>query len=238
MIVLDAAGTLVELAVGVGEAYADAARAAGAEIDPDALGRGFARAHAAARPLAFGALDRWEREAAERAWWRDVARAAVESAGADPAGFDFARFFDLAWARFAEPDAWRVPPDVRPALRALRGDGVALGVLSNWDSRLPALLARLGLAGFFARIVVSAELERAKPDPAAFSAARAAFGEAAGSSPPLMVGDRIDHDVEPALEAGWDAVWLDRGGRGGPPPEGVRRIEDLGALFAPAGSRA
>lgn len=234
MIVFDAAGTLVELAAPVGETYAAAARSAGAEIDPAALERGFVAAHSAAPPLAFGAIDPGERESAERAWWRRVARSAVEFAGADPDGFDFARFFDLAWTRFARPDAWRVPADVRPALRGLRAAGTPIGVLSNWDSRLPALLARLNLAGFFARIVVSADLRSAKPDPAAYEAARAAFGDAAGEDPPTMVGDRVDHDVEPARAAGWNAVWLDRRGRGGALPEGVARIEDLGALLVPA----
>lgn len=234
MIVLDAAGTLLELAVPVGEAYAADARAAGADLDPEALGRGFSRAHESAPPLAFGDLAAAERAVAERAWWRAVARSAVEAAGADPEAFDFARFFDRAWERFARPDAWRVPADVRPALRSLRASGVPLGVLSNWDSRLPGLLARLGLAGFFARIVVSAGLERAKPDPRAYEAARVLFGEAAGSEPPTMVGDRIDHDVEPALAAGWRAVWLDRRGRAGPLPDGATRIEGLGALLAVA----
>lgn len=227
MIVFDAAGTVVETAGSVGEAYAEDARSVGVELDPHRLERGFAAARAAAPPLAFGDRPRREREVAERAWWREVARAAVETAGAEGSAFDFERFFDLAWARFAEPSAWRVPPDVRPALRALRGAGVPLAVLSNWDSRLPGLLEALGLGGFFARVVVSSGLEHAKPDPAAFARARSALGEPAEASVPTMVGDRLEHDVEPALAAGWRAVWLDRSGAGGEAPEGAVRVEDL-----------
>lgn len=230
MIVLDAAGTLVEIDRSVGEAYAEDARAAGAELDPDEIGRAFAAALEAAPPLAFGDRPRRERRIAERAWWRSVAGAALERAGADPTTFDFAAFFDRAWSRFAAPAAWRVPSDVRPALRSLRRSGVPLAVFSNWDARLPALLDALGLGGFFARVVVSGDLRHAKPDPAAYAAARSEIGEAAEVAIPTMVGDRLDHDVEPALAAGWGAVWLDRGGRGGPTPEGASRIEDLGAL--------
>lgn len=230
MIVLDAAGTLVEIDRSVGEAYAEDARAAGAELDPDRIERGFSRALEEAPPLAFGDRSRRERRVAERAWWRSVASAAVERAGADPAAFDFEGFFDRAWSRFAGPAAWRVPPDVRPALRALRRAGVPLAVFSNWDRRLPGLLDALGLDGFFAGVVVSSELRHAKPDPAAFDEARAEIGEPAKGVVPTMVGDRLDHDVEPALAAGWRAVWLDRDGRGGPVPEGAARIGGLEAL--------
>ena len=45
-----------------------------------------------------------------------------------------------------------------------------------------------------------------------------------------MVGDRIDHDIEPARLAGWDAVWLDRENRGGALPEGAGRVPLLTAL--------
>ena len=230
MIVLDAAGTLLELEHPVGEAYAEDARAAGTELDPDRIEAGFARAMADAPPLAFGDRPAAERRVAERAWWRSVARKAVEEAGADEHGLDFDRFFDRAWSRFAEPAAWRVFPDVRPALRAVREAGVPLAVFSNWDGRLPGLLGTLGLSGFFTRVVVSSALRHAKPDPAAFAEARAAIGEPAEVGIPTMVGDRRDHDVEAALAAGWRAVWLDRRGEGGSAPGGAARIESLEAL--------
>ena len=46
---------------------------------------------------------------------------------------------------FATPEAWRVYPDAIPVLRALRSDGVRLGIVSNWDSRLPGVLEMLEL---------------------------------------------------------------------------------------------
>jgi putative hydrolase of the HAD superfamily len=233
VVVFDAAGTLVEVAGSVGAAYAEDARAAGAELDPLAVERGFARAMRAAPPLAFGRLPASERLAAARAWWRETARAALADAGGLPEGFAFEGFFDRAWERFARAAAWRVPADVRPTLRALRARGVPLAVLSNWDARLGPLLSELGLAGYFCRVLVSSELPAAKPDRAAFDAvARELAGIAATSGSPVMVGDRLDHDVLPALAAGWDAVWLDRRGDGAAPP-GARVVRDLREL-APA----
>lgn len=235
VVVLDAAGTLVEVAGSVGEAYALDARAEGAELDPPAIERGFARAMREAPPLAFGALAAGDRPAAARAWWRRTARAALAGAGPLPDGFAFEAFFDRAWERFARADAWRVPADVRPALRALRARGVPLAVFSNWDARLGPLLSELGLAGYFCRVLVSSELPAAKPDGAAFEAvARELAGVEAACGPPVMVGDRLDHDVAPALSAGWDAVWLDRRGIGGA-PEGTAVVRDLRELSAMSG---
>ncbi|MBA3583602.1 MAG: HAD-IA family hydrolase [Gemmatimonadetes bacterium] len=227
LVVLDAAGTLVEVRGSIGAVYAALARAAGADLDTAAVERGFAWAFQAAPPLAFGGLDEAARPAAERGWWREVARRALEAAGPLPTGFVFEVFFERAWSWFGAPEAWHVPADVRPGLRALRRAGCPLAVFSNWDGRLEPLLDRLGLAGYFARVLFSGGLPAAKPDPAAFHAARAALAEWAKDAPPIMVGDRIDHDIVPALEAGWGAVWLDRGGRGERPPVGAARVIGL-----------
>ena len=223
IVVLDAAGTLVELRCGVGEAYAEMAERQGASLDPKALEVGFRTAFGSAPPLAFGAYD----PTAERDWWRRVAEAAIAAAGPLPTGFDFERFFDHAYEWFSTERAWRVPPDVRPALRDLRRAGFPLAVLSNWDSRLELLLEQLRLGGFFTQVFVSGCLPAAKPGRAAFDATRRALGTLTDHRVPIMVGDQIDHDIRAALEAGWKAIWLDRRGDGGELPKGAERVTDL-----------
>lgn len=234
IVVLDAAGTLVDVAGPVGETYATIALEQGARLDPGGIERGFARAMAAAPPLAFGDRPPGARAAAARAWWREVARAALAAAGELPDEFAFESFFDRAWERFARPEAWRVHEDARPALRALRLRGLPIAVFSNWDGRLGPLLAGLGLAGWFCRVYVSSELSAAKPSRAAFDAVAAELATVEPAGPPLMVGDRLDHDVEPAIDAGWDAVWVDRADRGGA-PAGVVTVRDLRELDALVG---
>ncbi|HET6341108.1 MAG TPA: HAD-IA family hydrolase [Gemmatimonadota bacterium] len=228
LVVLDAAGTLLELDRPVGETYADLARRVGVELDPAALEKAFHLTFRAAPPLAFGHLEPALRPAVERDWWRSVVRDCVALAGA-PADLPFDRLFDLAWEVFGAPGPWRVPDDVRPGLRALRRQGYPLAVLSNWDGRLAGLLDGLGLGGYFARILVSADLPAAKPSPEIFRAAAEALA-ALGPAKPVMVGDRIDHDIEPARAAGWDAIWLDREGRRSALPEGAERVSSLRAL--------
>ena len=230
VVVLDAAGTLVDVAGSVGEAYAEDARAAGADLDPVEIERCFGRAMRAAPPLAFGHLPSKARRSAARGWWRAVAGAAMSSAGELPAGFMFESFLDRAWERFSRPEAWRVHADVRPALRDLRARGFPLAVFSNFDERLKPLLTELGIGGYFCRVIVSGDLPAAKPSRHAFEAvARELANVESAKGPPVMVGDRLDHDALPALAAGWDAVWLDRAGGSGA-PESVRVARDLREL--------
>jgi putative hydrolase of the HAD superfamily len=114
---------------------------------------------------------------------------------------------------FRDPRAWNVWPEVPGALDALAAHRVVLGVVSNWDSRLPALLGALGLRDRFDTIAVSALEGVEKPDPGIFRIALDRLGV-----PPeraLHVGDHPDLDVRGALEAGIDAALLDRSGRAG-----------------------
>jgi putative hydrolase of the HAD superfamily len=149
-----------------------------------------------------------------RGWWRRFLDRLVEHLGAPPAGpFAAAELFH----RFGEPEAWEVYPEVPGILDELAGMGLALAVVSNWDSRLPPLLDRLGLGERFAAIVVSSELGVEKPDPRIFLAALERLGVAPAEA--VHVGDDPREDVEGALAAGMEALHLVRPGS----PSHVRR---------------
>lgn len=109
---------------------------------------------------------------------------------------------------------WRTYPEVPEVLHALRGAGLPLAVVSNWDPGLIPLLERLGLREAFAVIVASAEAGVAKPDPRIFGVALDALGVPPGHA--LHVGDLYDLDVVGAQAAGLVPVLLDR--RGQPRP--------------------
>ncbi len=74
-----------------------------------------------------------------RGWWDDYLRRVCdyEEVGY-PGPFAAAELFE----RFARADAWEIYDDVQPAVEALRDRGLRLILTSNWDSRLPRLLAR------------------------------------------------------------------------------------------------
>jgi 2-haloalkanoic acid dehalogenase type II len=102
-------------------------------------------------------------------------------------------------------------PDAAPALEELRSRGVRLVAASNWDSSLPEVLERTGLAPLLHGVVSSAAAGAAKPDARLFEAAL----ELAGAEPAfaLHVGDRPDKDVQGARALGMRAVLIARDGQ-------------------------
>jgi putative hydrolase of the HAD superfamily len=216
-VLLDALGTLVELpppapalveelrARGVEISEAEAAAAVRAEI-------AFYRAHLDTASDADGL-------AALRARCTEVLRAELpgQARGLPAAELQAAL---LASLRF------RPYPEVPAALQALRARGARLVVVSNWDVSLHEVLAATGLATLVDGAIASAELGRAKPDPAPLRAGL----ELAGVRPEqaLHVGDSVEHDVAGARAAGIEAVLVARDSV--PPPPDVRTITSLAEL--------
>lgn len=140
-----------------------------------------------------------------RGFWHDfVVRLCQHLEVADPTRFATAELFD----RFAKASAWAVYPDVAPALLALRERGLRLGVISNWDSRLPGLLAQLDLAPFFEVVCFSAQVGVEKPHPKIFYHCLETFGLEPGCV--LHAGDRQIEDVEGAQAIGMPTFRVDR----------------------------
>jgi putative hydrolase of the HAD superfamily len=120
---------------------------------------------------------------------------------------------------------FRAYPDSAPALAELRGRGLRLVCVSNWDCSLGAVLAGVGLAGALDAVVVSAVAGARKPEPAIFELALAR----AGCQPQeaLAVGDTPTEDLAGASAAGIRALLIDRGGGGGTAADGARVISSL-----------
>ena len=123
---------------------------------------------------------------------------------------------------------FRAYPDAAPALRELRGLGLRLIVVSNWDVSLHDRLAETGLAPLVDGAVASAELGTAKPDGAIFAHALALAGVEPEAA--LHVGDSPAEDVGGALAAGLRAVLVVRDGAVAPAPPGVPVIGSLAEL--------
>jgi FMN phosphatase YigB (HAD superfamily) len=107
---------------------------------------------------------------------------------------------------------FRACDDASPALAALRGHGLRLLCVSNWDCSLPAVLEGCGLAPSLDGVVTSARAGFRKPDPGIFRDALELAGCEAEET--LHVGDTPAEDLEGARAAGIRALLLDRGGRG------------------------
>jgi putative hydrolase of the HAD superfamily len=196
-VTFDAAGTLIVPAEPVAHTYARLAARAGLVVDRATIGAAFARAVADAPPLAFGHPPPPRVAALERAWWADVVARALGVPGGSPA---FAACFDALYDHYAHAAAWTVVPAARAVLTTLRGRGFAVGVISNFDGRLPGLLAELRLTPMLDTAVTSVDAGYAKPAPEIFHRAFRALGTPAAAV--LHVGDDPHADGDGALGAG------------------------------------
>jgi putative hydrolase of the HAD superfamily len=102
--------------------------------------------------------------------------------------------------------------DVEPALRALAGAGLRIGLISNTQRPLDAFTEHFELGGLISAAVSSAEHGFLKPHPAIFEAALASIGVPAADA--VMVGDSVKHDIEGARQVGMQAVLVRRDGDG------------------------
>jgi putative hydrolase of the HAD superfamily len=199
-VLFDATGVLIETAEPVGRTYARTARDHGVALPEWRLDDAFRRVLRRAPPRVFPGLARDAVPRAELDWWRERVREIFQAADSTVRFADFAAFFADLFARFASPRAWRARPGAEDALRRLRGAGLATGVVSNFDHRLPAILAGLGLGPLLDVVVVPATCGAAKPARESFLAALAVLG--VGAAEAVFVGHDPEQDLAGAAAAG------------------------------------
>jgi HAD superfamily hydrolase (TIGR01549 family) len=126
----------------------------------------------------------------------------------------------------------RVERDINNTLGCLEKMGIKLGILSNTFVSAGSLdrhLNQLGILDFFPYRLYSYQYEFRKPDRRIFETARDKIDEPAENI--LFVGDRLDIDIWPALNAGMQAVLKTAYTNiGKQPPKGVRRINKISEL--------
>lgn len=144
-------------------------------------------------------------------------------------------FFRDVDEAFQQRSAFRVFPDVIPALDAMVAAGLRLGVVSNWGWAAPELLQTLELARHFEVLSISARVGYQKPHPAIFEHALELLD--IGPEQAIHVGDDAEADVVGARRAGIEPVLIDRKGRTHPalgadaPMADAAIIADFGELL-------
>ncbi|MEW6157001.1 MAG: HAD-IA family hydrolase [Verrucomicrobiota bacterium] len=214
-VTFDVGGTLIDPWPSVGHVYAEVARTHGFPApSAEILDRQFASA--------------WKHRAGFRYTKDDWARVVYASFAGSAADAESPAakvgFFEALYARFTQPDVWRIYTDVLPTLTALRAAGLRLGIISNWDERLKPLLQVLHLSEYFHSMVISNDLGATKPDRRIFDAAAAQLAEAPDCI--LHVGDSPTEDVAGAKAAGFNAAWLDRADNS-PQPDRIHSLQEL-----------
>jgi putative hydrolase of the HAD superfamily len=227
LITFDFTGTLFEPRSTVGKIYrqvlcTEAARESAAcgeaadSLSVAALDAAFRSAYAAAAEAhpCFGAGS-----LSSEVWWRGVVESTiVGAAGPDvfpalasalPLAFD-----ELFGSTFVSAQGWRPLPSAVESLQALSAWRAAqpaarrpcVGVISNWDERLPRLLDELEVASHFDFVLTSREVGVEKPAPLIFDRARELAGVSADARA-VHIGDSVGNDVAGAAAVGWEAIY-------------------------------
>lgn len=116
--------------------------------------------------------------AAHRAAYTGLAASAVSDISGLP---------EALYSRGLEPHGWLPYPDAVSTLRALRGAGLRIALVSNIGFDIRPLTTAMGFAPYIDEWVLSYELGVCKPDPAIFRRACDALGVETHRA--LMVGD-------------------------------------------------
>ncbi len=224
-VLLDVGGTLIECRPTPPEIYAQVLSRHGppvtaAEVAP--LYRKVWRELTELHPLGS---DRYHlAKGGEWEWWGEfLRRVLAELRHPAPRDVVLGELFEV----FSDPSVWRTFPEVEEVLGEMRRRRLKLAAVSNWDSRLPALLAQLGLAQAFDAVLVSALEGVEKPSPEIF--ARAATRLEVPARACLFAGDSPLDDYRGAESAGMLPVLVDRHGLFG---NGYRCVTDLRGLYA------
>lgn len=208
VILLDAVGTLFGIRGSVGEVYGELAHKVGVEVDVEALDGAFYDSFKAAPPCAFPGIDSLDLPSYEYEWWRSIATHTFQAVGAIDRFPDFEEFFAELYHYFATAKPWIIYADVLPALQYWQQQGIELGIVSNFDTRLYPVLEQLQLGEFFSSITISSEVGAAKPEPEIFT--RALEKHNCEPTAAWHIGDSDREDYRGAKAVGLRAIWIDR----------------------------
>ena len=112
-------------------------------------------------------------------------------------------------------------PGATETLKALRGRGIPLALITNGEARNQRRsVEKHALEQFFDCIVIEGEFGCGKPDERVFRHALAATG--CGPELAWMVGDNLAADIETPHRLGMHTVWVDARGTGLPDGAPVR----------------
>jgi putative hydrolase of the HAD superfamily len=206
----DAGETLVYPHPSFAELFAEVLREEGHKIDPGDVRE---VVHASSESftelmLSEQALNWSTSSEKSRALWDLVYRMFLTEAGIDQAEHE--HLVQVLFDRFRSLASYRAYPDVLPTLERLRKMDLTLGLISNFEDWLEALLEELKVHHFFDVSVISGIEGVEKPDTRIFEIALERAGVDAANS--VYVGDNPLFDAEPARKAGMLPVLIDRRG--------------------------
>lgn len=203
-IFFDAAGTLFHLPKGVGWHYQEVAGRFGCHLEAEVLSRAFRTVW---KRMPRRPQGREPREDDDKSWWFFLVLEVLQECQVTQDALPRAEYFEALYAEFTLPGVWELFPEVREVLSTLFPH-YRLGVISNFDGRLRAILANLNLLELLDPIVISSETGTDKPAPWIFQRALAEARCTAARA--LHTGDDPQADWQGAQDAGLHVFKLER----------------------------
>jgi putative hydrolase of the HAD superfamily len=185
---------LIEATESVGEVYRRMALRFDVDLPAWRLEDGFRRVlrHAPTRGTDGDTIE--ARRQGEIDWWFEIIRQTFQATDSTVRFPDFSTFATTLFEAYREAGAWRVRDDMRKVLDALQAADCPLAIISNFDHRLPDVLAGLEIEHYFTSIILPSETGVAKPARAPFEAAANAL--ACPLSNMAYVGDDAPERLE------------------------------------------
>jgi putative hydrolase of the HAD superfamily len=207
IILFDAVGTLIAPSPGVAEAYHAAGRRFGSSLAVETIRLRFRDAFNRQEVFDAQQLQPYATtETRERQRWRTIVGEVFHDVA------DREALFESLWEHFAQPHHWRIYDDVADCWQRLTQAGYRVGIASNFDSRLEAILnsrhtpCAVSLTG--AARYISSQIGYKKPSLEFFRAIERSLQVRPEQI--LLVGDDLENDYLAARRAGWQALLLDR----------------------------
>jgi putative hydrolase of the HAD superfamily len=204
----DVGGTMIRVHPSVGDVYARHARDFGFSGTPDELNVGFR-----SQWKKMGGIESLGNKSgpeAEEKFWKDLVFEVFQPLGGLKR---FDEYFELIFEVFRDDSNWKIHEDVIESriFEKLNAQGIILGVISNWDSRLTSTLENLKLADHFKFILPSAVVGSAKPDNKIFEEALRLSGVKPQDA--CHIGDEVKTDIVGARNVGIHGILIDRDNR-------------------------
>ncbi|KAM9859658.1 haloacid dehalogenase-like hydrolase domain-containing protein 3 [Aulostomus maculatus] len=222
----DVKDTLLKVRASVGEQYCKEAERMGLSVSPVEVDTAFHQVYKrySSRYPNYGISQGMDGQS----WWTGVVRDT----------FSLCRVHDPVllntmahnlYHNFYNAENWEVFPDSKTALEDCSSLGLKLGVVSNFDSRLEAILRVCGLLPHFSFLITSELAGVAKPNTAIFDQALQQCGVPAASV--VYIGDNYVNDYLTPRSMGIHGILLDRKNkhnqRGVPPEHRLSSLEGL-----------